>query len=233
MCVAGHSVGEYAAILAAEGMTFAQGLTLVRERAIAMEKASPKNSDGTPNGAMCALLGLDIQSVQDIIQNETLGDDFMCSIANDNCPGQCVISGNREMVEKISGMALEKGAKKRVQLSVSGPFHSAWMHTASASLKEILKNIAIKDLQIPLIANSTATAIYTASDIKEALSKQITGVVRWRESVGTMLALGVNLMFEIGHGRVISGITRRCSSETTIHSIQTADDVKQFAELLS
>jgi [acyl-carrier-protein] S-malonyltransferase len=136
-----------------------------------------------------------------------------------------VISGPIYIVEKVRDAAIKKGAKKGVMLAVSGPFHSPWMAVASEKLSATLRDIRIADLNIQLIANYTAQAVLSASEIKEILPKQITGTVRWRESVGVMLAQGADSFWEIGHGTVLAGITRRCAPEASVFSVQTADDV--------
>ncbi|MDR0633121.1 MAG: ACP S-malonyltransferase [Holosporales bacterium] len=222
-CVAGHSVGEYAAILAAGGLTFHQGLLVIKERACAMEAACPQTP--ADKGGMCAILGLDTETVGDIITDCCGNGTPQCFIANDNCPGQCVVSGPLLAVEEVRRAALDKGAKKGVMLSVSGPFHSALMAPAAEKLNAVLGGVNMRDLRIPLIANYTAQAVQSASTIKEMLPQQVTGTVRWRESVSAILALGVDCLLEVGHGAVLTGIVRRCAPDAPMFSVQTADDI--------
>jgi [acyl-carrier-protein] S-malonyltransferase len=211
-CVAGHSIGEYAALLAAESLLFSNLLSLIKIRAKAMEEASP------PNGAMCALLGIQIEQMIEIIGNYTK-DKYRCSIANDNCPEQVVITGLLPDVEAVRDLAVKNGARKGIMLAVSGPFHSPWMVEAAEKIRQTLETMSIQDAIIPIIANCTAKHTQKAADIKELLPKQITGVVRWRESVSEMQRLGVKEIMEVGNGNVLSGLIRRCLPDIVIHPL--------------
>lgn len=224
-CVAGHSVGEYAALVAAQVISFSDAIRLVACRSKAMQEASPHYADGSARGGMCAILGLEKEQIQQII-TETFGNEAMhCSIANDNCPGQIVITGLKEDVEKIRQIALDAGAKKGVMLAVSGPFHSPFMQPAADKMREILKDIQFNDPIVPVIPNISATLTTSGEVLKQALIEQVSGQVRWTESATIFPQLGVQRILEIGNGRTLSGITKRCLPSMDIVSIQTADDI--------
>lgn len=231
-CVAGHSIGEYAALAATDSLPFNQLLDLIQTRAIAMEEASPKDQMGLPKGVMCALLGVDKEKLVPLIKEQFGEDPYHCVIANDNCPGQVVITGIREDVEKIRDIALEQGAKKGVILPVSGPFHSAWMQPAVDILCEKLKHLTLKNCRMPLISNVTAQPITLASDLKNFIPQQVASPLRWQESIDTMVKMGINTFVEVGNGQILTGISRRCAPKSHFLSIQTSEDVRQFESML-
>jgi [acyl-carrier-protein] S-malonyltransferase len=220
-CVAGHSIGEYAALVASGCLSFESALRLIKVRAAAMAETSPDN------GAMCALLGSDAQIVLQAIGQVCGVDEKLCTIANYNCPGQIVISGIREYVEKVRDAAISMGAKKGVMLSVSGPFHSPWMQPASERLEEAVSGVEFFTPQIPVVSNVTGDI---ADDWRTLLPLQIKSPVLWERSVQTMVDLGVDTFIEVGNGNVLTGISKRCVPDKTFISLQTSHDVAQFMQ---
>jgi [acyl-carrier-protein] S-malonyltransferase len=227
-CAAGHSLGEYTALLFAGSISFSSLLFLLQKRARAMHDASPKCEKPGEGGAMCAILGIEFEKLQEIIENYTNGDLRKCVIANDNCPGQIVISGLLSALEAVRDIALQTGARKGIMLPVSGPFHSVWMQPASDKLKQALESVEISDASIPVISNYTARPMQKVEEIKELLPKQISGMLRWRESIEYMYNTGVLEMLEIGNGTVLTGLAKRCVQEIAVSSLQTSSDVCNF-----
>ncbi len=205
--VAGHSLGEYTALAAAGVFTFAEGVKLVRARGMAMSKAYPEG------GAMAAVLGMDAEALQEVTASAG------CVVANDNCPGQVVISGTAASVEKAAEAAKAKGAKRVVMLPVSGPFHSPLMASAVPDLAEAMAEVMFKDADIPVIMNVTAQAEQEAFAIKQHLMTQLTGTVRWRESVKTLEGMGITQAYEFGVGKVLGGLIGKCSEKISTHSL--------------
>ncbi|MDR2464310.1 MAG: ACP S-malonyltransferase [Holosporales bacterium] len=225
VCVAGHSVGEYSALVASGCLQLESALELVRIRAIAMEEASPKDDQNTSLGSMSAILGCDKKIIEEIIVEHCSSNTKRCTIANYNCPGQIVITGLLDDVETVCSRALECGAKKCVKLNVSGPFHSQWMETASKRLKEAIEDITFATCKVPVISNVTAHAMTTAEDFKRLLPIQVTSPVMWNECMDTMVKMGVDTFVEIGSGKVLSGISKHCATDKRFISIQTAEDI--------
>jgi [acyl-carrier-protein] S-malonyltransferase len=217
--VAGHSLGEYSALAAAGALNVADAARLLKTRGQAMQQAVPVGV-----GAMAALLGLDIDKVKEIAA-EAAGDQ-VCDIANDNSDGQVVVSGNREAVERAVALASEAGAKRSVLLPVSAPFHCALMAPAADVMKAALAEATVNSPNPLLIANVTADAVSDPDDIRELLFRQVTGMVRWRESVQSMKAKGVDTLVEVGSGKVLSGLVRRIDREMTGRSVQGPDDIE-------
>ncbi|MBY0097614.1 ACP S-malonyltransferase [Mesobacillus maritimus] len=201
--VAGHSLGEYSALVAAGALQFEDGVYAVRKRGELMEKAVP-NGEGT----MAAVLGLDRDSLTAVCEDVTAAGNSV-QLANLNCPGQIVISGSRKGVEEASIKAKEAGAKRVLPLNVSGPFHSALMKPAAVEFKDILNSIQINSAQIPVIANVTAEPMQEAEEIKEKLIEQLYSPVLWEDTVGKMIELGVDTFIEIGPGKVLAGLVRK------------------------
>ncbi|MGM0501969.1 MAG: ACP S-malonyltransferase [Bacillota bacterium] len=200
--VAGHSLGEYAALVAAEVLDFKTALKLVRKRGQLMSQADPEGQ-----GTMAAVIGLEASEVEKVCDK---GSQYgVVEAANYNCPGQIVISGEKEAVEQTTELAQEAGAKKAVVLNVSGPFHSSLMEGAGEKLADYLDQLDFKDAQIPIVTNVTAEATTDAAEIKNALIKQISGAVKWEESIKTMIASGVDTFVEVGPNRVLKGFMRR------------------------
>lgn len=200
--VAGHSLGEYSALCAAGTFSIADTARLLRIRGNAMQAAVPVGA-----GAMAAIIGLDHGDVQAICaEASAIGP---CQIANDNGGGQLVISGGKAAVEKAAALATEKGAKRAIMLPVSAPFHSALMGPAADAMREALSEVEKKDPAVPLIANVRAAPVTAAAEIADLLVEQVTGQVRWRETVEWFGANGVTTLYEVGAGKVLTGLARR------------------------
>ncbi|NBB49203.1 ACP S-malonyltransferase [Rhizobium sp. CRIBSB] len=200
--VAGHSLGEYSALCAAGTFSIADTARLLRIRGNAMQAAVPVGE-----GAMAAIIGLEHGDVQAIcVEASAIGP---CQIANDNGGGQLVISGGKAAVEKAAALATEKGAKRAIMLPVSAPFHSALMGPAADAMREALAKVEKKDPVVPLIANVRAAPVTSAAEIADLLVEQVTGQVRWRETVEWFGANGVTTLYEVGAGKVLTGLARR------------------------
>lgn len=197
--VAGHSVGEYSALCAAGTFSIADAVRLVRVRGEAMQRAVPVGE-----GGMAAILGLDFDAVAQIAE-DAAGEEI-CSAANDNSNGQVVVSGNIAAVERAVTLAAERGAQRAIMLPVSAPFHSALMAPAAEIMGAALANVQINPPSVPLIANVLAAPITDPAEIRTRLVEQVTGNVRWRESVMWMAANGVDTLYEIGAGKVLTGL---------------------------
>ncbi len=223
--VAGHSLGEYSALCAAGSITLADTARLLRIRGEAMQKAVPVGV-----GAMAALLGLDFATATEIAK-EAAGDE-VCQAANDNDPGQVVVSGHKAAVERAVELATARGAKRAVLLPVSAPFHCALMQPAADRMQEALADVSIQAPAVPLVANVRAEAVTDPEVIRKLLVEQVTGSVRWRESVEWMGANGVDSMYEIGAGKALSGMVRRINRDIACKAVNTAADVGSVAEEL-
>ncbi len=223
--VAGHSLGEYSALCAAGSIALADTARLLRIRGEAMQKAVPVGL-----GAMAALLGLDFATATEIAK-EAAGDE-VCQAANDNDPGQVVVSGHKAAVERAVELATARGAKRAVLLPVSAPFHCALMQPAADRMQEALADVSIQAPAVPLVANVRAAAVTDPEVIRKLLVEQVTGSVRWRESVEWMGANGVDSMYEIGAGKALSGMVRRINRDIACKAVNTAADVGSVAEEL-
>ncbi len=224
--VAGHSLGEYSALAAAKTFTLQDTAQLLAIRGKSMQAAVPVNE-----GAMAALLGLDLEDAEKLA--EKAAQEQVCTAANDNAPGQVVLSGNREAVERAVEMAPEFGARRAVLLDVSAPFHCALMQPAADAMKDALSNTQMNNPIVPLVANTKASAIQEADDIRAGLVEQVTGRVRWRESVAFMAANGVTSVYEVGSGRVLTGLARRIERSLEALSIGSAEDIQQSGPTLT
>ena len=224
--VAGHSLGEYSALCAAGALSLGDAARLLRVRGQAMQAAVPVGE-----GAMAAILGLDLAAVREVA--ETAADGDVCEAANDNDPSQVVISGSKAAVERAVEIAKEKGAKRAMLLPVSAPFHCALMEPAAQAMETALAGAAISAPRVPVVANVTAAPVSDPDEIRKLLVAQVTGSVRWRESVERMSADGVTELFEIGAGKALSGMVRRINREITCHAVGTVDGVRAAAEALS
>ncbi|MGO4336708.1 ACP S-malonyltransferase [Labrys sp. KB_33_2] len=223
--VAGHSLGEYSALAASGALTIADTARLLRIRGRAMQAATPVGT-----GAMAALLGLDYEQAVAVAAEAAQGE--VCQAANDNAPGQVVISGTKAAVERALEIAKGKGAKRAILLPVSAPFHCALMQPAADAMAEALEKVAIAAPAVPLVANVLARPIVDPSEIRRRLVEQVTGTVRWRESVEYLAGAGVTKLAEVGSGKVLSGLVRRIASGVEAVSIGTPDDVAAFAPTL-
>jgi [acyl-carrier-protein] S-malonyltransferase len=226
--VAGHSLGEYSALAAAGTLSLGEAARLLKLRGQAMQKAVPVGI-----GAMAALLGLDLAQAQPIAETAAKETGKVCSCANDNAPGQVVVSGHKEAVERAIALAAEQGAKRSVMLPVSAPFHCALMKPAADAMGEALEKVTLSVPAVPLIANVTAQAVSDPATIRRLLVEQVTATVRWRESVETMKAEGVTRLFELGAGKVLAGLTRRIAREIEASSVGTPEDIEATLKALS
>jgi [acyl-carrier-protein] S-malonyltransferase len=224
--VAGHSLGEYTALVAAGALTFEEGVYLVRKRGEFMESAVP-NGEGT----MAAVLGLDRERLSEVTESVT-ESGYPVQLANLNCPGQIVISGTTKGVELAGVKAKEAGAKRVLPLVVSGPFHSSLMKPAAGQLKAELDKMDMKDAKVPVIANVTAEPIYEAGVIKEKLIEQLYSPVLWEDSVSKMLDLGVDTFIEIGPGKVLSGLVKKVSRSANTYSVSDEESALAVMEAL-
>ena len=219
--VAGHSLGEYSALAAAGSLTIADAARLLRIRGDAMQKAVPVGA-----GAMAALLGLDLETARAVASEAAEGE--VCQAANDNAPGQVVVSGDKAAVERAIAIAKTRGAKRALLLPVSAPFHCALMRPAADVMAEALAGVKIAAPKAPLVANVTASPLTDPEDIRQRLVEQVTGAVRWRESVGFMASAGVTRFVEIGAGKVLAGLVKRIADGATGESVGTPDDVARL-----
>ena len=218
--VAGHSLGEYSALAAAGSLSIADTARLLRTRGQAMQSAVPVGV-----GAMAALLGLDFETVK-AVAAEAAAEGEVVQAANDNDPTQVVVSGHKAAVERAAEIAKEKGAKRAVMLPVSAPFHCALMQPAADVMAEALAGVEIKAPAVPLIANVRADAVTDPDTIRQLLVEQVTGSVRWRESVQAMAAKGVSEFWEIGAGKALSGMIRKIDRALVSKQVGTDADVK-------
>ncbi len=221
--VAGHSLGEYSALVAAGTFGLADGARLLKTRGQAMQQAVLVGE-----GAMAALLGLDMDAAK-IVANEA-AEGEICTTANDNAPGQVVISGARTAVERAIVIAKAHGAKRGILLPVSAPFHCALMAPAAKIMADALAVVRMETPKVPLVANITAGPVVNAPEIRRLLVEQVTGMVRWRESVQYMKGEGVEKIIEAGSGKVLTGLSRRIDSDLQALSIGTPEDIATFLE---
>jgi len=224
--VAGHSLGEYSALAAAGSLSLCDTARLLKIRGQAMQAAVPVGE-----GAMAVLLGLDMPEARKLAEAAAQGD--VCQAANDNAPGQVVVSGARAAVERAVEMASEYGARRAMLLPVSAPFHCALMQPAADDMAQALAEVEINAPAVPLIANVVAGEITGPEDIRARLVEQVTGIVRWRESVAYMAQAGVTTLYEIGAGRVLTGLARRIERSLDAKSVGTPDEIDAAAEALT
>jgi [acyl-carrier-protein] S-malonyltransferase len=219
--VAGHSLGEYSALAAAGAFTIADAARLLRTRGQAMQKAVPVGV-----GAMAALLGLEFEAASAVAAEAAQGQ--VCQAANDNGGGQVVVSGDKAAVERAVEIAKAKGAKRAMLLPVSAPFHCALMAPAADVMAEALSKVSVKKPAVPVVANVLAKPIQEPADIVQALVKQVTGTVRWRECVAAMAGAGVTKFYEAGVGKVLSSLIKRIAEGATSTAIGTPEDIAAY-----
>ncbi len=224
--VAGHSLGEYSALAAAGAISLADAARALRIRGQAMQKAVPVGV-----GAMAALLGIELEAAEEVAKEASSGGEVVAA-ANDNGGGQVVISGHKAAVERASALALERGAKRALPLPVSAPFHCPLMQPAADAMAEALAKIEIVAPSVPVIANVTAEPVTDPAEIRDLLVAQVTGVVRWRESVLRLKAEGIGLLVEVGAGKVLSGLVKRIDKEMASATVNTPADVEAFLKTL-
>lgn len=222
--IAGHSLGEYSALAAIGAISLADTARLLRTRGQAMQSAVPVGE-----GAMAAILGLDLAAVRAVAEQAAQGE--VCQAANDNDPTQVVVSGTKAAVERAAVIAKEKGARRALMLPVSAPFHCALMQPAADVMAQALADVTITAPSVPLVANVRADAVTDPDQIRALLVEQVTGSVRWRESVMMMAAQGVTEFWEIGAGKALSGMIRKIDRSLTSRQIGTPDEVKATAAL--
>jgi [acyl-carrier-protein] S-malonyltransferase len=219
--VAGHSLGEYSALCAAGAISLPDTAKLLKLRGQAMQKAVPVGL-----GGMAALLGLDFEQARAVAEEAMQGQ--VCTAANDNAPGQVVVSGHAEAIDRAIALAGAKGAKKSVKLPVSAPFHCPLMQPAAEAMKKALETTLINIPSVPLVANVTATATSDVETIRRQLVEQVCGTVRWRESVLYMKAEGVAELVECGAGKVLAGLAKRIDRDVAAQSLGTPADIEAF-----
>lgn len=220
-CVAGHSLGEYSALAAAGSFTLADTANLLKTRGQAMQQAVPVGE-----GGMAALLGADLEAATKLAEAAAEGE--VCSPANDNASDQVVISGAAAAIDRAVALAPEHNIKRAIPLQVSAPFHCSMMEPAADVMRDALSKVEVTPPLVPLIANVTAKQVQEPDTICRQLVEQVTGMVRWRESVLQMKADGVDTLIEIGSGKVLSGLVRRIDREMSALSVPDPDGVEKF-----
>lgn len=223
--VAGHSLGEYSALAAAGAFGIAEAARLLKRRGQAMQRAVPVGV-----GAMAALLGMDLEPARAVAEEAAEGE--VCAAANDNGPGQVVLSGHKTAVERAVKIAAGKGAKRAIMLPVSAPFHCALMKPAADEMEEALAASPPRAPQVPLIANVTAAPVSDPEAIRRLLVEQVTAPVRWRESVLAMKERGVDTVVELGAGKVLSGLVKRIDRELAASSVGSPAEIEAFLKTL-
>lgn len=217
-CCAGLSLGEYGALAAAQVMELEDLFRLIRSRGIYMQEAYPTG------GAMTAVLGLDADTIREICEKT----EGIVSIANDNCPGQIVITGEEKAVQEAAAKLQEAGAKRCVPLKVSGPFHSQLLAGAGEKLAQELADVEVRQPVIPYLCNVEAVPVTDSSRVKELLAKQVSGTVRWRETMERMLADGVDTFIEIGPGKTLTGFLRKIDREAKVFNVEKVEDLEKL-----
>jgi [acyl-carrier-protein] S-malonyltransferase len=225
-CLAGHSLGEYSALAAAGAFSVADTARLLKRRGQAMQQAVPVGV-----GAMAAILGADLDAATEIAKEAEVNPDGpaeICQPSNDNAPGQVVISGHVGAVERAIKIAAEKGFRRAVKLAVSAPFHCRLMQPAADAMAEALAEQAIAPLSAPVFANITAAPVMSPAEIRRLLVEQVTGMVRWRESVLAMKTAGVDRMVELGSGKVLTGFLKRIDGEIAGSAVGGPAEIETF-----
>ncbi len=223
--VAGHSLGEYSALAAAGALELADAARLLKVRGRAMQDAVPVGK-----GAMAALIGLNFDDVESIASDAEDGE--VCMPANDNAPGQIVISGDKAAVNRALELAAERGCRRNVVLPVSAPFHCSLMKPAAEVMETALADVLLSPPLVPLVANVTAESVNDPSLIRQLLVEQVTSMVRWRESVLYMKGQKVTELVELGAGKVLSGLARRIDRDLSARSVQSPDDIEAVLKYL-
>ncbi len=223
--VAGHSLGEYSALAAAGALSLSDATRLLRRRGLAMQRAVPIGE-----GAMAALLGLDLPVAEEVVA--LAADGEVCACANDNAPGQVVVSGTKDAVERAMKIAPEKGAKRCILLPVSAPFHCPLMAPAAREMEEALGSVVLKAPSVPLVANVTAAPVSDPETIGRQLVEQVTGLVRWRETVLRLRDEGVGRLVELGAGKVLSGLAKRIDRSFEALAVGVPGDIEPALKAL-
>ena len=223
--VAGHSMGEYSALGATGAFSVADAVRLVKRRGQAMQLAVPVGE-----GAMAALIGLDLDAAREVA--EAAAEDEVCATANDNAPGQVVLSGHRAAVERAVEIAAERGARRAIMLPVSAPFHCSLMAPAAEVMAEALAEVVMPPPSLALVANVTAAPVEDPESIRAFLVQQVTAMVRWRESVLRMKEEGVETLVELGAGKILSGLIRRIDRDLQVAHAGTPDEIEALSKIL-
>ena len=222
-CVAGHSLGEYTALCAAGALSITDTAKLLRLRGLAMAEAAKENM-----GGMAAILALTKAQIAEVIANTDLKGQ-VCVMANDNCPGQIVISGQNEALEAVMAACQAAGAKRAIKLAVSGGFHSPLMQSAAEKMREVLAETPLKNPVVPVISNVLAEPVQDAEQIKELLVRQVTGSVLWTDSMHKMVGdMGINRFVECGNGKVLAGLVKKTYPDIPVFSLGTPADIEAF-----
>ncbi|WP_138414903.1 ACP S-malonyltransferase [Aquibacillus sediminis] len=220
---AGHSLGEYSALVASNALTFQEALPLVRKRGQLMEQAYPKGK-----GTMAAVLGLDSDEIQRTLDQVNQQDEEMVDIANMNCPGQVVISGTVQGIDKATALLKENGVKRVLPLNVSGPFHSRLMKPAAEQFAEQLDNVNVNNADIPIYANVTADRVSTNEEIADLLVKQLYSPVRFEETIEKLIADDLDAIVEVGNGKVLTGLVKKVNRRTKTFTVQDPESIDKF-----
>lgn len=223
--VAGHSLGEYSALVAAGSLSFADAVRLVRKRGQYMQEAVPVGA-----GGMAAVMGLSGEAVRELCRKASASG--VVEAVNLNCPGQVVVAGDNNGLNAAAALAKEAGAKRFVPLTVSAPFHSSLMRPAGAKLAVDLENISVSDPEVPVVANVTADFVRSGPEVKDLLIRQVYSPVRWEESVHRLIAAGVTVVAEIGPGKVLSGLVKKINRELRIVNIEDAVSLEKSLALV-
>jgi [acyl-carrier-protein] S-malonyltransferase len=225
--VAGHSLGEYTALCAAGAFTLSDAARLLKARGQAMQQAVPVGE-----GGMSALLGAEIEQAEELAKECAAATNGVCVVANDNAPGQVVISGTKAAIDKAPEIAKAKGIKRAMALNVSAPFHSPMMQPAADKMREALAAVTIRPPAVPVVANVTAAEVSEPEMIRRLLVEQVTARVRWRESVLAFRALGVVMTVEAGGAKVLTGMVKRIDKELQNVTLDSPSDIEAFARTL-
>lgn len=221
---AGHSLGEYSAFVTSEVMTFEDAVQIVHKRGLYMDEAVPAGE-----GAMAAILGMESAALAQVCE-EVSASGLTVQLANLNCPGQIVISGTKEGVEKAGALAKERGAKRAIPLTVSGPFHSSLMQPAAQKLAAAIEEVEMKEPAIPVVSNVTSVLLEEVAEIKKEMIDQVSSPVQWEQNVKTLLELGVDIFIECGPGKVLSGLVKKIDRKATVYSVYDEATLAQVVE---
>lgn len=224
--VAGHSLGEYSALCAAGAFSLADTARLLKTRGQAMQSAV-----AVGEGAMIALIGADIETAE-AVAKDAAAEGGVCVVANDNAPGQVVLSGSKDAMDRVAEIAKARGIKRAIPLSVSAPFHCPLMQPAADAMAEALARVIIRPLAVPVLANVTASETAEPEMVRRLLVEQVTGRVRWRESVLALKGVGVDTTIEMGGNKVLTGMVKRIDKDLQTVTLDTPDEIEAFAKVL-
>jgi [acyl-carrier-protein] S-malonyltransferase len=224
--VAGHSLGEYSALCAAGAFSLADTARLLKIRGQAMQSAVPVGE-----GAMIALIGADIETAE-AVAKDAAAEGGICVVANDNAPGQVVLSGSKDAMDRVADIAKAKGVKRAIPLSVSAPFHCPLMQPAADAMRDALAKVTIRPLAVPVLANVTAAEAAEPETVRQLLVEQVTSRVRWRESILALKGLGVETTVELGGSKVLTGMVKRIDKDLQTVTLDTPDEIETFAKAL-